>query len=495
MSARLRSRLTPATAPVLALIAGFAASRVAYYAAGVRFDVSPLKDFWQIIDPELLREDLLSSLWHLHTQPPLFNAYVGVVLKGGGSSHEAVFHATYLLAGLALALALYWLMIRLGVPRWWSAGAAFAFASSPAAVLFENWLYVEYLVAVMLVCGAVFLHRFASDGRTRDAVIAFALFGGVVLSRPLFHLLWLVAVVALVAALQPARRRQVFAAAAIPLLLCAFVYGKNLVEWGTPSATTCLGNNLYRTATVQLDEGTLKELVARGELSRYALLEPLTLIATAPELIPREKLTGVPLLDRVRKSTGAENLDAKAFATVCGRYSEDAVEVARNHPRAFAHGVAGGGLIYLRPSSDYYLVQRTNGRKIHDFERAYSAVVFGQFERSPIVGNGPLRTNLSGVGWFIVLAYALAAVAGVAILRQARRAGGLASPQGLVVAFFLLNLVWVTLAGNLLEAGENNRFRFLVDPFVVAVLMSMWFRRWALKGAPAAPGPGCSPRS
>jgi 4-amino-4-deoxy-L-arabinose transferase-like glycosyltransferase len=477
MLARLRAHPAMRHAPLAAVVIGFAVSRAAYYAAGIRFDASPLIDFWQYIDPALLRDDLWSSLWHLHTQPPLYNLYLGVVLKAGGE-YVSVFHWTYLLAGLAMTLALFALLNRLGVGRWWSVAAAVAFAASPPTVLFENWLYVEYFVAAGLVAGALFLLRFAAEGRTRDLAAAFALFGAIVLSRPLFHLVWLLLLVAVVALLQPLRRRQLLLVAALPVLVCVLIYGKNLVEWSSPSATTCLGNNLFRVMTLQLDEPTRRRLVRDGELSAYALQNPLTLIVTAPKLVPRERPTGVALLDRVRKSTGAENLDAKALVKVCDAYSEDALHVARTRPSAFAHGIATGSLIYMRPSSDYYLVERHNGSHIHGLERAFATIVFGQFDRTAVDGSGRLGDNLAGIGWFIPIAYLLALGASVATLRHARRHRELSSPEAMFAAFFLLNLVWVTAAGNLLEAGENNRFRFLLDPLTTVVLV-VWLRNHA----------------
>src|SRR3954447_15928112 len=116
-----------ATAPVVFLVAAFAASRLVYRLAGVRFDASTLPTFVQFVDPELLRHHLASRIWYLHTQPPLYNLYLGVLLKAAGGSFTGVAHATSLVAGLALAVAIYALLRRLGVGAWWAAGASFLF--------------------------------------------------------------------------------------------------------------------------------------------------------------------------------------------------------------------------------------------------------------------------------------------------------------------------------------------------------------------------------
>jgi hypothetical protein len=43
--------------------------------------------------------------------------------------------------------------------------------------------------------------------------------------------------------------------------------------------------------------------------------------------------------------------------------------------------------------------------------------------------------------------------------------------------FVALCLGWVTLVGNLLERGENNRFRFAIDPLI-------WAAVWGFADAP-----------
>ena len=43
-------------------------------------------------------------------------------------------------------------------------------------------------------------------------------------------------------------------------------------------------------------------------------------------------------------------------------------------------------------------------------------------------------------------------------------------PFSLTLLFLLINIIYVTLAGNFFEMGENNRFRFVIDPFVLIIL-------------------------
>ena len=70
----------------LALAASFAAAHLIYYALGVRFDNTSLAWYWQYLDPELLKSRLLESVFYMHSQPPLFNLFLGAVLKYPGAA-------------------------------------------------------------------------------------------------------------------------------------------------------------------------------------------------------------------------------------------------------------------------------------------------------------------------------------------------------------------------------------------------------------------------
>src|SRR5262245_34524103 len=65
---------------LLLLVATYGAVHAAYVLLGVRFDLAPLGGSWQFLDVELLRHDLLRSLFCLHSQPPGFNFFLGIVV-------------------------------------------------------------------------------------------------------------------------------------------------------------------------------------------------------------------------------------------------------------------------------------------------------------------------------------------------------------------------------------------------------------------------------
>jgi Dolichyl-phosphate-mannose-protein mannosyltransferase len=463
------------------MVAGFALSRCVYYALGVRFGASQVDHGLPFIDPELLRHDLASSIWHLHTQPPLFNLFLGLVLKSAGGADEQVLHAIYLGLGLVLALGLYRLMCRLGVRRWPAALLAAAFSATPPAVIYENWFYMEHAVAATLVVAAIFVHRFADTGRTRDAAVAFGLLAVVVLSRTFFHLAWLAAVVIMVWLMQAGRRRRVLAAAALPLAICLAVYVKTLVQFGTFGSTTCAGPNLAEMTTERLNPGERAELVRRGELSEFATLFFLDAPIRRPELFRRERRRGVALLDRPFKSTRSLNLEHAAYVRVCDRYMEDAIASLKADPGAPFRAIQAAGPIYWRPANQYYFVGRPNLRAVRDVDGVYR-IMLGQPRRPEVTLKNTEAASrhpehLLEVAWILLAAYGAVALLGVRALLEARAGGNLAAPEATTLAFILLTAVYVTGVGILFGVGENNRFRYLAEPLVFAALVGLVARR------------------
>jgi hypothetical protein len=287
--------------------------------------------------------------------------------------------------------------------------------------------------------------------------------------------------VAIVWLMQPGRRRAVAVAAAVPLLACTAVFAKNAAQFGVYSSTSCSGINAQRVTILQLDRRELAAMIRRGELSRYAGRSPFGLPLEMPEVFRRAPRRGVPLLDRPLKSSHAPNLDHTAYLDICDHYLKDSLTVLRRHPDAFRAGVQQGAFIFWRPPSQYAFFSRRNRKAVKGIERAYGLVAYGQVRPATdytALAFGPgqdfhVKRRIGEVAWLALAAYAVVAVAGLALLWRARRTGSLGSPFALVTAFVLLNVGWVTLVGTMLEAGENNRFRFLVDPLVLALLVGL----------------------
>ncbi|MEO6940288.1 MAG: hypothetical protein ABI444_09160, partial [Candidatus Kapaibacterium sp.] len=118
------------------LAAVFVVSRVIFYLLGIRFDSTPLDTFWQFIDPVLLQARLWESLFYLHSQPPLFNLFLGIVLNISPEHYTSMYHGVYFLLGAWMTYLLFELLNGLGLSVKWAYGVTLAFILSPPAIIF-----------------------------------------------------------------------------------------------------------------------------------------------------------------------------------------------------------------------------------------------------------------------------------------------------------------------------------------------------------------------
>jgi len=458
----------------------FVLSRILYRALGVGFDATPLSWFWQYIDPELLRSAFGQSIWHLHSQPPLMNLYLGVVLRLFPAHFVGAFQTTFLLLGLAAALGIYFLLVEAGVSPTLAAVLAVLFSACPATVLYENWLFYTYPVACFLVWAGLFWVRFMKQASARDVVGFSACAVATALTWSLFHLVWVVLALGLMVWLRPGQRRRVVLACAVPVAVLLFWYGKNLVMFGQFTGSTWFGLSFSKITNGMLWFEERNELHSRGVISDLSLLPPFSDLDKYGRYVPLPA-TGIPALDQRLKPSGVPNYNNLAYVTVSRRLGQDAFRILRARPAAYLRGVAESYLTFFLPASVNLFVAK-NGRRIRGLTRA-SEYLSGRFVFA--VNRQLRRTDpgayyvqaLSNLGFVLVAIYLLAFAMG---LRRLLRGRDRATAADTALLFIWLTVVYGSLAGNLLEVGENNRFRFVLDPLVlvpVAVAIQQWFAR------------------
>ena len=72
------------------IIALFLISRLIFYYLGIQPNHQIFSQMWQVMDLTLLKENLISSLYYLHYQPPLWNLIIGLFVKLFGTDHEVI---------------------------------------------------------------------------------------------------------------------------------------------------------------------------------------------------------------------------------------------------------------------------------------------------------------------------------------------------------------------------------------------------------------------
>ena len=492
----LQADRSPWTRALALVLAATITSRVLYFCLGVRFDASPLDYFIQYIDPQLLRCRLLESVYYLHCQPPLFNLFLGLVLKAFPEGYVAAFHCIYVLFGLVLAVSLFSLAVRLKLSCGLSAAMTILFMVSPACILYENWLFYTYPLAMLLTLAALMLHRFLSQGGRVDGLAFFLLLSSLVLTRSLFHLIGFVFVWGLLLFVSRVPWKRVMAVGSVPFLLVFALYLKNFCVFGTPATSSWLGMNLCRMTVLMVPEKERISLVNQGRLSRCALIYPFSKISDYRGLLPEIPKTGVPVLDNELKSNGHPNRNHIAYIQVSRLYLRDALFVLKANPRAYLRGCVDAVHAFFMPSCDYHFLDK-NERFIRPLDRLYDLLVYGRvlphMDRDASY-EGMSRSRLYllrflKTGVLLIAAYAMAFLYGLRVARKAFSKEPFESAYALTVLFMWLTILYVAVVGNALENGENNRFRFMIDPYALTLLMLFLGSRFSrLLAQPAAGG-------
>lgn len=435
----------------------FCLSRIVYGLFGVVFIDSTLSSYWQYVDPQLLRDDLARSLFYLHSQPPLFNLYLGCVLKTFPNCTNAAFHMTYLGWGLVLCLSLYGNMRGLGVAPLMGACLTALFMGAPPCVLYENWLFYTYPTTALLSVSALALQAFLRRPTIARTFVFLLLLSCVGCVRSLFHVVWFVAILAVLLLSRKARARLVLLAAVLPFALLMMVYAKNRVVFGQMSASTWAGMNLARVSTFQLPLEERQNLVRNGNLSNLAMLYPFQPLAAYAPLLPPTRATGIPVLDQPVKSTGAPNYNHIAYIEVSQAYMYDARWVIRNHPAAYRRGIANAYDAFFSPLVPrHFLSQNLNVLTVDRLNHLHSL----------LLGGGLLPGANKAL--FLLLGYLVAVVSGLVMAGFDRTYLG--SEARTTLLFLVGNIVYVAVVGTAMEVGENARFRFMVDPLCIPIL-------------------------
>jgi hypothetical protein len=452
------------------LTLAFVASRVACRLAGVRFDLRPLASSWQIIDPQLLRHDLLRSVFYTPGQPPLYNLMLGLVLKlfPTPEGQRVAFHLLYGSMSLATILLLYDLTRRLGVPRWPAFAGALLFACSPALILYESLPYYTVPVTCVLTASAwLFCRTLARFSAARAHGLCWTL-AGLIYLRSLFQLPWLLVVLGFCALALRGHRRAFLAASCAPLLLVLGLYGKNLWLTGHFATSSWLGMSVIKLSALRLPRSERKRLVGAGSLS------PLALSDTTynppehyPERFARAPHTGIPVLDRPYKSTGHVNYHHLAYVDISQQALADALSAIRLDPRTYLRSTGEALRMFWRPASDYPFLKE-NRDAIAPLSRAYARLLAGQ----PRYPSDPwFRLEPGQVGYLIAAGHLLCV--GIALLLLGRwLRGRRLDAAELVLLFMGLHVLYVSLIGTTLEIDENQRFRFYLHPLLCAILLT-----------------------
>ena len=195
----------------------------------MRYHIAQTSLFWQFLDIGLLHDHLSRALLHLHAQPPLLNAVIGLSEKIAGPDYGVLLLSFQFLLGLSAVISFYLLLTLLRVAPLFSLCASFVLLFNPAEIYFEfhslytSWVLAFHcLIALATVCYVQSRSQRALYWLTGLAVLLTLLRSG-------YQWIWIVAMLGLLWWELPGNRKQIRNAGLIGLFLALLWPAKNYV--------------------------------------------------------------------------------------------------------------------------------------------------------------------------------------------------------------------------------------------------------------------------
>ena len=191
-----------------------------------------------------------------------------------------------------------------------------------------------------------------------------------------------------------------------------------------------------------------------------------------PPFADRPWTAEAPVLTRILKVDGGSNPNHALMPQLMKVYRRDALTLIREFPLTYLRSVGRAWLISMAPPTEHPAFQDKR-RRIERWDRLYSAAVYGALNRfwgPEHSHDSRWRTTgelLRRVSWHYVLA-------GLVLIPWSLRRWfqNPRDPDSVTLLFALFCIGWVMGVGNLLDYGENNRFRMLVEPLIWVVLVT-----------------------
>jgi len=465
----------PARVYIAVIVAVFVISRLVYRACGNRF-ASNLH-LWQVLDPQLLRTDLWRSLYYLHDQPPLINAFLGLSLKLFPNNYPLFLQLVFWVLGIVLAVALFILLTEMEVPLPISLALALVFELSPATLGFESWYHNTYPSAVILCLAAVFLLYHLRTRRFAYGLAFVIAAGMLVLINSSFQIIWFAAMIAMLWALCPTvRSPALFKASVWVILGLLLLYVKNLLVFGTFTTSSWLGMNLAYTSLSHIPPAERSELVSAKVLNPVSNVRAFSPLSDYPGVPLRSN--GIAALDQTTRSDGWPNFNNFAYIEIAHLYLKDDLWAIAHRPRAYLKGVAISVVNYLTPANEFYDFKQFNVNIPSWVEIYYWAGnpitpfrgLLKRYENQDHLD----QKRYDGPSVTLAILLPVLIVFGVIKVVSAVRSGRSGDPVTVCLLFILIAIAYVSAAGTLIDCNENNRFRFVIDPLYV-VLAGLFF--------------------
>lgn len=450
------------------LLVAFIVSRLILHFIGLRFQYDSIYDYWQYLDVRTLKHNLLAGVWYDHTQPPVFNLFLGSILKIAPGAAPWIFAAVFKLASLLNAILLLRLLQRITPHRWLPLALSLLYLLSPGTMVFENELFYTSLITLLFLVSISCLLDLAKEIRWSSVAGFFLPLTIICLTRSMYHVVFLFAVALII--LYRHRKQngmnKLVIAAIFSLLITGGWYIKNYFVFGQFSASSWLGMNMARNI---FHDNEVKDS------SRIESIPPFSPIADYKRFITgnlEQRYAGLNDIDLLQemKNDSFRNEKHINFLEVSEQYKKAGIKHIKAQPLSFFKNVMQSAITFFAPATRYTLMEE-QARKIKYYDAVYS-FNFSQFATGK--QQRRIALTLSALPQLLLFVFTF-----WILIRDWWRSRKI-SVLNLLVGLVLLYAFGIS---SLVEHYENMRFRFELTPLFLILLAQAWmiFSRKAYK--------------
>ena len=443
------------------------------YGRGLNFTFHPDRPeraewdwYWQVLSRADLLERPWQSLWHLHAQPPAFSLWAWLWLHLCGSAHfPASLQFGYILMGGAVVAMTFELALALTASRPWALAAGLLMALNPAVFLYEAYLLYDIPVVFLLTATAWCLWRGLTRGRRRWLALMILALNALVLTRSLFHLVFIPLALAfawpLWRELRPGRR---WAWLALALLLPLAWYGKNMAQVGFFGSSSWFGLGWFRCVGHGYSSQELLALSRRGVIPEMtARFSPYQHTPDQYRVYGFTRQSDVPLLAR----NDWHNVNVPAISAAYGRAALRLIELS---PWRYARAIHDSYIKFCQPPARFEHLDAARYRYVF-WEPLAAGLLYGK----PLTEELELftRIELGSLFYFIFPALILG---GALWAWAARRRPGVdraGRHRARLMAYLLFASLYVAAVICLFEDSENMRYRFYIEPLTLVIALTL----------------------
>lgn len=438
------------------IISIYLLSRIIFIKLGIKFDISSLEYFAQYLDINILKDDLINGIYFQHSQPPLFNMFLGIILKLFPEKYELIFTIFYYFCGFTTYLLIYKILCLVKFDSWIALCIATIFILTPEAILYENWLFYTWPIATLLTLAAYELLLYEKTLQLRNGVIFLIAIMFVCLTRSMFHLVYLTVCIMLILSIHTLNRKKIGIVSIGTLLLVGLIFLKNLAIFGFFGSSSWIGMNLWKIAP----HGEVSMLIANPKVTNIPVFSPISEYPEKYRKVPI-RFSEISVLTAEYKMNGKQNFNHYGYISISQEYLKGSLNLISNDFSGYLNNVIKAWVKYSYPTWHYYFLGN-NRKTIQGYINVISFVKYRLYIERELFGIKPV--DYLPISSLLIIPTALIFIViffTINFIKFIR--GDVCLQQIVFFSFMVLTILYIAVIGNAIEFGENHRFRVQTD--------------------------------